>query len=861
MFKRKNIVSFFLVGNLLAVPFFETQEVLARVETEVETQYVSPEFNIFLQIDENAPQTQNEISFDIIDKATQSVVYSYRSDDTDHQPIELFAGEYIFRLYDGGSFQREGQIIKPYQVQIGKENQGEAEELAANPGEIVELADQSTVYDFIFTIDESQFDFSPVFDIYLVGDQVQNPQAPEIESMPEDGSQETETSEATSIEETSQASPEEITEESQADFQVEVYDQDQMPVEGVKIQLTNTEEPQANQELISDENGIAQASEIPAGNYQYQVVETPETHSAEGTVLDAQIIAGEENRQVIGITKLAQVGQMSIQITDKQGQPIDQAEVQAGDQTYTSNADGYILIDSLPVGNYDVTLLSVPGEEKIDGNVQNVEVIDQQTVELTFEVDNTTTTLETTTTEEPTTTTEEPTTTTEEPTTTTEEPTTTTEEPTTTTEEPKAVLNIKVQDQNAEPVEDASLLLVNKETGQEQEIVTNSEGMATANNLALGSYQYQVSQAPEGYIAEGTLLDVAVDQEEPELQVVTIQKEATVGQVSIAVSDSQGQGLGQVQLQVGDISVETDEAGIALIEEMPIGEYLVKIVAVPEGYRLDQISPEKIEVKANQKTDLTYQLEEIKTTEQPTTTAEPTTTTEITTTQEPTTKEPTTTTVAETTKEQTTTSQITTTVTEESKVPERVFKDLEHGGEVLLTQSDAKKVAKVLIQNVAIDAANLPAALKGKDYVAYQVKAFDKDGNEITLENPTLIKLPTRPINSQVEAVKIKGLQVEPLKIRVNQQTASIDSQGLGMIALVYGDAKSDQTTTSTSQTQEDGKTVVVKKSTDRKEADKGNLPTAGETTSKVIYLIAGVLVVGGTLLITLRKRNQDQDK
>ncbi|MCR8968392.1 SpaA isopeptide-forming pilin-related protein [Facklamia sp. 7083-14-GEN3] len=997
MFKRKNILSFVLVSNLLAVPIFETQEVLARVETQTQENVVEPTFNVFLQVDENAPQSQKKISYDIIDITSQEVVYSHRSEDKEKQPIELTAGEYIFRLYDGGKFQRDDQSIKPYQVQIGQENQEKAEEIADDSGEIVELADQTIVYDYAFTIDESHLEKAPVFAIYLVGDQVQNPQVPEIESLAEDSSQEAESSQESSqtevanevgdinvilqdsagnlipnvgividdqevltneqgiaqfqgiaagnyvmtfgqlpeamtgyeIEENVEIYPGQATEfnltlsgiiedsttsqttveakadlqevgdvnvilkdsmgnvvpnvgivigdqevltneqgiaqfqgiaagnyvmtfgqlpeamtgyeieenveiypgqaydfpltlsgviedsttsqttvEAKADLQIEVYDQEEAPVEGVKIELTNMDDPEFKQELVSDQSGIAQASEIPVGNYQYKVIETPETHSAQGTLLEAPVLANEENRQVIGITKLDQVGQLNILVTDTQGQAIPQAQVQLLGKVYTTDDNGSILIDSLAVGNYDVTLVTVPGNADLENNVQSVEVSFNQSTDLTFEVEETTTTMETTTTVEP-----------------------TTEEPTTTTQEPEAVLTIQVQDQNSDAVEGASIRLMNKENGQEQEIITDSQGLASASDLALGNYQYQVSQTPEGYAAEGNLIDVAVENEEPALQAVTIQKEDEVGQISVAISNEQGQGVANVQMQIGELTVETDETGMAVIEEMPVGNYEVKMLSVPESYRTDQFSPETIEVVANQKVELAYQLEEI-----------------------PTTEEPTTTTVAPTTQESTTT-----TVAEESKVPEMVFKDLENGGEVLLTKAEAKKVNKVLIQPVNLDPANLPSELKGKDFIAYEIKAFDQNGSEIRLENPTLIKLPTRPINSQLLAMKVMGQQVQGLKVRVNQQTANVESQGLGTVALVYGDAKADQTTTN--QTQEDGKAVVVKKSTDRKEAEKGNLPTTGEMTSKVIYLVAGTLVVGGALLIALKRRNQVEDK
>ncbi|MGF3076024.1 SpaA isopeptide-forming pilin-related protein [Facklamia sp. P12955] len=919
MFKRKNILSFVLVSNLLAVPIFQTQEVLAQVETQAQENFVEPTFNIFLQVDENVPQAQKEISYDIIDIASQEVVYSYRSDNTEQQPIELTAGEYIFRLYDDGKFQRGGQSVRPYQVQIVQEKQEKADEIAEDSGEIVELADQTIVYDYAFIIDGNYLETPPIFNIYLVGDQVQNPQVPKIESPTADSGQETDNSEENSqtevagelgnvnvilkdsvgnvvpnvgivingqevltdeqgiaqfqevptgnyvmnfgrlpeamsgyeIEENVEiysgqtydfplilsgviedSTTSQTTVEAKADLQIEVYDQEEAPVEGVKIELTKRDDPQFKQELVSDQLGVAQASDIPTGNYQYQVIETPETHSAQGTLLETQVSANEENRQVIGITKLDQVGQLNILVTDTQGQAIPQAEVQVLDQVYTTDDNGSIFIDSLPVGDYDVTLVTTSGNADLESNVQRVEVSVNQPTDLTFEIEEPTTTMEPTTTAEP-----------------------TTEEPTTTTQDPKAVLTIKVQDQKAEAVEGVSIRLINTEDGQEQEITTDSQGLASASDLALGNYQYQVSQTPEGYVAQGNLIDVAVENEAPELQAVTIQKEAEVGQVSIAVSNSQGQAVANVQMQIGELTVETNKNGIALIEEVPVGSYEVQFVSIPEVYRADQFSPETIEVVANQKVELAYQLEENVTTDEPSTTPEPTTTTE----EVITSIEPTTTTLASTTQESTTTTVEETTVTEEATVPEMVFKDLENGGQVLLTKADAKNVEKVLIQKVDLNAANLPSELKGKDFVAYEIKAFNQNGSEIKLENPTIIKLPTRPINSQLLAMKVMGQQVEGLKVRLNRETATVESKGLGIVALVYKDAKTDQSTTT--QTQEDGKAVVVKKSTDRKEAEKGNLPTAGETTSKVIYLVAGILVVGGALLIALRKRNQFKDK
>ena len=960
--KKYNFLLVLLASNLLAVPLTSDQVVTAQEESSSQVQGIEPEFNVFLQLDEEETIKQDEITYEIIDIASQSVIYTFKSDQEENIPLELASGQYLFRLHDGGNFERDGQKVIPFEVQAKYKEFNQFEKVE-KPGEIATLNDGTIVYDFAFEITPATNE-APIYNMYLVGEEVQEPLVPEaidpaeletieesselseettvdpyqpaemtesvvtglgkvkVEVKDETGSlvpdidllmdgqhvttddqgvafftdiapgtqslnfgnlpdymvgyemnenvevypdQETtfnltlsgdiEALKAAAQETTDQEVSEEttITETSQENgqLQLQVFDQEELPVEGAKLMIKDLE-GQDLEEVMTNEEGIAVSQDLPVGSYAFVVTEAPESYHFEGNLLDAQVLAGNENQYTVTLFKQANEGTVEISVVDQNQEPVGQAQVDLDGQIYTVDDQGKAVIENMEAGTYDVALASLPDDESINQAPQQLSVTANQTAQLTFEVVM-------------------------------EEPTTTTEE-TTTTQEVLNDFKVQIFDQKRQAVEGVTVQVTNLITGDIYSYQTNAEGLVQTEKLPLGDYEYKVIEMPEYYNAQGNAYSLTLAETELPVQELTISKEDPVGSIKIAVTDDQGQAVGQAQVVIDDKSYTTDASGLISLENMQAGDYQVELADAPDGYQLGDQTKTQLTVKANQETVANLQLSIVTTTEEPTTTtvetttttAEPTTTTEelTTTTEEPTTttEEPTTT--SEEVRTTADGSQTTQTSVQDQKkqngsvrsLPNKLFKT--EAGEVLIAETDAIKIDRVVIETLEIAEKDLPESLKGKEADYFIVKAYDKDGKEVQPEQPLEVKLPTRPINSQVQAVQVdqEQKQAQTVKIRVNKQNASLEPQGLGTVALVYGDksdtsntqqqTQANQTTSTVQANQSSSQAVVVKKETSRKEAEKGKLPTTGEHVPKSIYYLAASLLVVGGLILALRKRN-----
>ena len=456
---------------------------------------------------------------------------------------------------------------------------------------------------------------------------------------------------------------------------------------------------------------------------------------------------------------------------------------------------------------------------------------------------------------------------------------------------PVGDLTLQLMTEDGQGIEGVTLKVTDP-AGETVQETTDAQGRVSFADLPAGDYTYEVVDLEDDY--QGTRTgQVSLTPGQSQSKDLTFQAPNPVGDLTLQLVTEDGQGIEGAVLEVNQEEVTTQADGLAKVKDLPVGTYPVRIKSLPTGYEWQDQDLE-VTLEADEETIFQIQVAERTTTQSTTTTAEPTTTTQsTTTTAEPTTTTQSTTTTAEpttttqsttTTAEPTTTTQSTTsepttttqtsgdqpTITIQSTTTEpsapkpsldHSVKDRDSKGVLYITQSDAKKVKKVTIQKVDLKPEDRPQALQGKDLDLYQVAPQDQAGNPVELADGSEVQLPIRSVNSQIQVLKVNGNQVENLPVTVNKQVATVKNNAQpGQLAVVYGNdpSQTNQTTEATSTTSQENKSsVVVKKSTDQRKAEdkQSGLPLTGERTSSIWLVLAGVFLLGGSYLVIKKGR------
>ncbi len=159
----------------------------------------------------------------------------------------------------------------------------------------------------------------------------------------------------------------------------------------------------------------------------------------------------------------------------------------------------------------------------------------------------------------------------------------------------------------------AKFVLKSELTGETAELVSDENGKAKLEGLAIGKYSLVETEAPEGYELDPTvhLVEVTKNKEAKNITNVTIANEAIepLGSVEVTKVDK-----GNLGIKLADtifelkedatgkvIKLVTDENGKATASDLPLGEYTIKELKAPKGYLLDS-KEQSITVEQNEAT-------------------------------------------------------------------------------------------------------------------------------------------------------------------------------------------------------------------------------------------------------------------
>ena len=610
--------SMILLPTVLPAATIYGQEMMQ--DTSVIHQSQMPQFKVHLQVDEFQGQDQSQIDYDIIDQDQQEVVYSYRWNDgqTANEPIQLSAGRYLFRLYDGGQFIRQGQKVVPYQVQWLDGRHDAQRHQASHSGELATLNDGSLVYDFAFEIKESipAEDQPSQYDIYLVGESVTNPIVPEIEPKgleEEDGLEEgdqvgneadqtleEETSslasdqgEANEVSSTSEAEPVTL-QADQSGIQLIVKDSQGQPVKDVEVYV-------GYELLKTDDQGKAQLMNLAPMTYQVTLGILPEAYqnavleptevnlqanqiteltlelegSQEETATTPEPVTSQETSEEpvtseTTTTTEEATGSLDFIIQDDQQTAVAGVRVQVIDdqgqaQEVTTDAQGRGRIDQLRPGTYHYQILEVPQNYTAKDDLMSVQVLANEVNQQWITIQS---------------------------------------------QDPTASLNLQVEDQDGQGIEGVTLNVTDP-AGETVQETTDAQGRVSFADLPAGDYTYEVVDLEDDY--QGTRTgQVSLTPGQSQTQDLTFQAPIPVGDLTLQLITEDGQGIESVTLKVTNSAGETvqettDAQGRVIFADLPAGDYTYEVVDLEEDYQGTRTGQVSLASGQSQTQDLIFQ--------------------------------------------------------------------------------------------------------------------------------------------------------------------------------------------------------------------------------------------------------------
>lgn len=146
------------------------------------------------------------------------------------------------------------------------------------------------------------------------------------------------------------------------------------------------------------------------------------------------------------------------------------------------------------------------------------------------------------------------------------------------------------------------------------ELRTDENGQIKKENLPIGDYTIKVKEVPEGYKIP---TDEKATVKKNETAKVLIELEKGVGALEVIVRDKNTkEPIPGAKVQVLDkdgkvvLETTTDKNGRIEKDKMPIGDYTIKVLEVPDGYNLP--NNQKITIKRSVKTTVIFELEKNK---------------------------------------------------------------------------------------------------------------------------------------------------------------------------------------------------------------------------------------------------------
>ncbi|EGT3617334.1 hypothetical protein FHH43_14070, partial [Clostridium perfringens] len=345
-----------------------------------------------------------------------------------------------------------------------------------------------------------------------------------------------------------------------------VDSQNNSPLEGAEFIVKNSA-GKVVQTGSTNKDGIVEFNNLPYGNYTYEELKAPEGYVLDSTSVKFDI---NENNKILEFTAKNDPIKGNLQITKidaETGNTLPGAKFEIKDlngkvvQIVTTDELGVATVSVLGYGQYTFQEIEAPKGYVLNSNPVQFNVTEHgKTLEFTAKNNII-----------------------------------------------KGEVKItKVDSQNNKPLEGAEFTVKDSDGKVVQTGTTNKDGIVEFNNLPYGSYTYEETKAPEGYVLDSTAVKFNINENNKVLE-FTANNKIVQGGIKITKIDSQNNNLLEgaefvVKNSDGEVveTGTTNKEGIVEFNNLPYGSYTYEETKAPEGYVLDSTAV-KFDINENNK--------------------------------------------------------------------------------------------------------------------------------------------------------------------------------------------------------------------------------------------------------------------
>ena len=351
--------------------------------------------------------------------------------------------------------------------------------------------------------------------------------------------------------------------ESYGRIEITKVDDTDKPVAGAKFRLERADGTVIAEEVETGVDGKIIFTNVPVGEYVLIETEAPKGYAIIDSTTNVTVKKAETT--YVEVVNERVRGTIIVVKTDDEETPIegvkfnimnDEREVI---QTITTDADGLAGVTDLPLGTYYYQEIEAPENVIMDTGVYKLELENKGQV-LRVDVVNV---------------------------------------------KIKGSLKItKVDDKNT-PIANVKFDILDSNKNVVDTIETDKNGVAVSKELTPGTYYYKEIEVPDGYIMDSTEYKFDINNE-GELKSVKVVNYPEKGKLKITKYDNKGSTLEGVKFDILDENknvvdtIITDENGVAISKDLPIGTYYYKETEAPENVVMDEEEHEFILTEDNQ---------------------------------------------------------------------------------------------------------------------------------------------------------------------------------------------------------------------------------------------------------------------